>query len=295
MRTVWRLGAILGTALGLTAREARAEVYGFTNDKGILILSNVPSDPRMRLIAGGGTESPGRSWHYKGHYDPLILGAAQQVGLDQALVKAVIAIESGFDRFALSRKGAQGLMQLMPETARRYGVSNIYDPSQNVRAGSRHLRDLLDEFGDLPLALAAYNAGAEVVRKLGRIPPYRETLNYVRRVLAVYRAGSRISITKGGKIYTIGSGGRVETRPAPMAAANQASPRESEPETLPGESSPANEPAPAGPSAQGALAPGGGRAREEPDGPVYFRYRDPSGVIYITRTKPTTGDYEILR
>jgi soluble lytic murein transglycosylase-like protein len=103
--------------------------------------------------------------------------------LPPALVKAVIAAESRFDTAAVSRAGAKGLMQLMPATARRYGVRDPLDPLQNLRAGARHLRDLLDEFGgDLTLALAAYNAGSGAVRRHGGVPDYRETREYVRKV-----------------------------------------------------------------------------------------------------------------
>jgi soluble lytic murein transglycosylase-like protein len=98
-------------------------------------------------------------------------------------------VESGYDPHAVSRAGAVGLMQLMPDTARRYGVRNLRDPAQNVQAGARYLRDLMGKFdNDLTLALAAYNAGEEAVAQYGnRIPPFRETLNYVPKVLDVYR------------------------------------------------------------------------------------------------------------
>jgi Transglycosylase SLT domain len=119
--------------------------------------------------------------------DMIALAAAGE-GVDPALVEAVVAVESDFSPFAVSRKGAMGLMQLMPETARRYGVANAFDPRQNLIAGIRHLRDLLRLFGgDLPHALAAYNAGANAVLTYRGIPPYRETHEYVRMVLARYR------------------------------------------------------------------------------------------------------------
>jgi hypothetical protein len=209
------------TLLGSFATETHGQVYGYTDEHGKLVLSNVPSDDRMRLIAEGSAENAGRVWKYSGQYDDVILEAATRARLDSSLVKAVIAVESGFNRFARSHKGAMGLMQLMPGTCRRYGVVNPYDARQNVHAGAIHLRDLLDEFDDLHLSLAAYNAGATPVRKYGRIPPYRETRDYVRKVMAIYRAGSKISITKGGNVYTINRGGRtrVEKAPASIKAA----------------------------------------------------------------------------
>lgn len=115
-------------------------------------------------------------------YDEIIRAAAARHNLDFGLVKAVIHTESGFDPNARSGPGAQGLMQLMPATARRYRVADAWDPAQNIEAGSRHLRYLLNRYGELPLALAAYNAGEGNVDKYGGIPPFPETRDYVQRV-----------------------------------------------------------------------------------------------------------------
>jgi soluble lytic murein transglycosylase-like protein len=112
-------------------------------------------------------------------------------GIDPALVRAVIKTESNFNRYAVSNKGALGLMQLIPETGRRYGVRDFFDPQQNVDGGVRYLRFLLEKFnGNLDLSLAAYNAGENLVERLGRIPPIPETTNYVRRVRANYKQKS---------------------------------------------------------------------------------------------------------
>jgi hypothetical protein len=121
--------------------------------------------------------------------DALIRGAAARSGVDPQLVFAVMRQESSFNWRALSPKGASGLMQLMPATARRFGVQNIFDPAQNIEGGTRYLRFLLDTFGgDVELALAGYNAGEHAVARYGnRVPPYRETQDYVRRISAHYQ------------------------------------------------------------------------------------------------------------
>ena len=122
-------------------------------------------------------------------YAELIATAAATHGVDPTLVRAVIEVESAFQADARSPKGAMGLMQLMPATARQYQLDDPFDPQANVDAGIRHLRSLLDRF-ELTLALAAYNAGEGAVRKFGGIPPYRETRDYVSRVLSLARLGS---------------------------------------------------------------------------------------------------------
>ena len=115
-------------------------------------------------------------------YSALIDKLAAEHGVDPRLVKAIIRVESAFQERARSRKGAMGLMQLMPETARRYAVRDPYEPRSNIEAGIRHLRSLLERFTE-PLALAAYNAGEAAVRRFGGVPPYPETRDYVGRVL----------------------------------------------------------------------------------------------------------------
>jgi hypothetical protein len=122
-----------------------------------------------------------------GPFTELIAAAAERHGVSPRLLQAVIRVESNFERRARSRKGAMGLMQLMPKTARQYAVTNPYDPRANIEAGTRHLRMLLDRF-DVSLALAAYNAGEGAVRRFGGIPPYPETRDYVRRILRLVDA-----------------------------------------------------------------------------------------------------------
>ena len=117
-------------------------------------------------------------------YDPIIESAAMRHAVDARVVKAVIQVESAFQPRARSSKGAKGLMQLMPKTARQYNARNPYDPKSNIEAGTKYLKRLLDEF-ELPLALAAYNAGEGAVRRFGGIPPYAETQAYVSKILGL--------------------------------------------------------------------------------------------------------------
>ena len=125
-------------------------------------------------------------------FKPMILKVAQETAMSPQLLQAVISVESGYDAKAVSRKGAQGLMQLMPQTAQRFGVRNALDPAQNVRGGALYLKWLLDYFnGDLTLALAGYNAGEnEVVRAGYRVPPFKETRAYVPKVLSRFNGTS---------------------------------------------------------------------------------------------------------
>lgn len=122
-------------------------------------------------------------------YDPIVRRLAGAYGIDSGFIHAVILAESNYDSFALSEKGAMGLMQLMPETAEQYGVRNVFDAAQNIEGGVKYLKDLIGLFkGDTRLVLAAYNAGQEAVKKYGRrIPPYQETRDYISRVMASYK------------------------------------------------------------------------------------------------------------
>ena len=127
-----------------------------------------------------------------GPYGEIITSVAQTHGVDPLLVRALIHVESGDRPTAKSHKGAMGLMQLMPSTARLYKVRNPYDPKANIAAGVKHLKSLLDRMGGaVELALAAYNAGEGAVKKFNGIPPYRETRDYVSRILSIARPGAR--------------------------------------------------------------------------------------------------------
>ena len=125
---------------------------------------------------------------FRNTFDSLIRQSADKHKINRGLVKAVIHTESGFNPQALSKPGAQGLMQLMPATADIYGVTDPFDPSQNVQAGTQHLKYLLDKYNQIELALAAYNAGEGNVKKYGGVPPFTETRDYIKRVMSRYHS-----------------------------------------------------------------------------------------------------------
>lgn len=181
-------------AIGAAA-PVQAEVYWFTDENGVTHFSNVPTDARyvpfIRDGRGKTARKPATSIapHLKARYASMIDSIAHIYSLESELIHAVVSVESAYDASAISEKGAAGLMQLMPATARRYGVIDRFDPVQNLHGGAKYLSDLLRMFnGDVSLSLAAYNAGERnVIRHGNRIPPFSETRNYVPRVLDLYR------------------------------------------------------------------------------------------------------------
>jgi soluble lytic murein transglycosylase len=182
------LSALLAALLIGAPAGAGGPIYSFIGPDGVIHFTDTPRDARYRKLPepkrGG---APKLRVPRRGEYDGLIGLTARENEVEPALVKAVIAAESNFDPEAVSRKGAQGLMQLMPVTATDLGVDDPLRPTENVRGGTRYLRLMLDRYGDLERALAAYNAGPAAVDRYGGIPPYRETQDYVRRVLTYYR------------------------------------------------------------------------------------------------------------
>ena len=185
--------------MGAALSHAGQPLYRYTDSEGTVHFTNVPNDRKFHRVFltdrglvrdGLGRLRGGQVPEYQG-YDRLIQRAANAYSVDPALVKAVIAAESNFDPAATSHKGAQGLMQLMPKTARGLGVSNPYSAQDNVLGGARYLREMLDRYGDMSRALAAYNAGPKAVDRYRGIPPYAETQQYVSRVLHYYRGYHR--------------------------------------------------------------------------------------------------------
>lgn len=180
--------------LGLALPQAgHADIYSHVDEDGAVHLSNHATDRRFALFirepAPSGRAAPLEPPSEAMPYAELVDEAAHRQGLDSALIHAVIAAESAHNPAAVSTKSARGLMQLMPATVARYGITDVHDPAQNIQGGSRYLKDLLQRFGsDLGLTLAAYNAGENAVARHGnRIQPYRETLGYVTKVLDRYR------------------------------------------------------------------------------------------------------------
>jgi soluble lytic murein transglycosylase-like protein len=186
---VLRITVLAAVAATFAPATASAQIYAWRDANGTLVLSDrelntptkiyeVPGAPSYRTTTAAEEQAVSAP-----RFDDLVVAHAQRHALRPELVRAVIQVESGFNPLATSPKGAMGLMQLMPATARALGVRNPYDPAENIRGGTAYLRQLLDKYdGNEQLALAAYNAGSGAVDRYGSVPPYRETRDYVRRV-----------------------------------------------------------------------------------------------------------------
>ena len=169
----------------VSAGPVQAAIYSFIDENGVAHFSNVPVDSRYRLKASP-TVVPQKNGVEE--YDNHIHQAARRHQVDPLLIKAIVEVESAFDRYAVSKKGAIGLMQLMPETAEDMQVVDPFDPGENIHGGTRYLKKNLDRFNNnLEMSLAAYNAGPGRVRAAGRIPGIPETQTFIKRVLTSYR------------------------------------------------------------------------------------------------------------
>jgi hypothetical protein len=236
-----------------------AQVYTRRNANGVVEATNVPDSPGFSLTyPGKGTLIHSRGFQraraYWSMYDHHVEEAAALHQVSPDLVRSVMAVESEFDQWAVSSKGARGLMQLMPATARRLGVSDSFDARQNIFGGTQYLRMLLDQFGgDVALALAAYNAGPNAVLRYGGIPPYRETRGYVQ------------------KVQTQLGTGFAAPAPSSNAAAFYV---------------PSTALRPAAPSAPAAPRP----RKVEPARPrTYYRWRDERGLTHVAEGPPPEG------
>jgi hypothetical protein len=254
-------------ALGLLAADlpAGAQVYTRENANGVVEATNIPGQSGYRLTyPGKGTLIHSHRFRgsYSGEFDHHIDAAASLHQLSPGLIKAVIAVESEFDRWAVSSKGAQGLMQLMPFTARRFGVTDAFDARQNIFAGAQYLRILLDLFqGNLDLALAGYNAGENAVRRYGGVPPYRETRRYIRKIRGLLSTDSSAAGgTSDAASFFVPSSTRLQRSPRPKA--RQARPRR--------------------------VAPVRPR--------IYYLWREPNGLTHVAEEPPADGTvYTMIR
>ena len=206
---------VLSGSTLMAVPSSRAEIYQYIDANGTISLTNVPSDIRYRRV----DLHPNRLHPTisERELEPMINRVSRQHHLHPALIRAVIKAESDFDPHAVSRAGAIGLMQLMPQTAVRLDVRNLYDPEDNIGGGTKYLRQLLDRFrGNLPLALAAYNAGEHVVDRYRALPPIDETRQYVHKVLRYYRFFLTRDLASTG--HVIPSSEYATSRPAPVAS-----------------------------------------------------------------------------
>ncbi len=195
LKRMKRLFTLLLGVLLLLPLMAQAEIYKYRGPDGSFHFTDRPMARSYKLLwrsgkskSKKGSYSLAKMRENKTRLTPLIEEVAKELRIHPGLLHAMVRVESGYNPKAVSKKGAQGLMQLMPETASRYGVADSYDPKQNLEGGARYLSDLLREFEyDIKLALAAYNAGENAVKRYGNtIPPYPETINYVDKVLGEY-------------------------------------------------------------------------------------------------------------
>jgi soluble lytic murein transglycosylase-like protein len=205
---------LLTAVLVAPAMPAQAQIYSWRDDSGTLVLSNKPRQgaapvtsyavPKTEAVRTTRPAAANRSRLY----DEVIVEHSRMHNIRPDLVRAVVQVESAFNPYAVSPKGAQGLMQLMPATQRTLGVTNPFNPFENIRAGVRYLRQLLDRYNnDEALALAAYNAGPTAVAKYGeKVPPYQETRNYVFKVnqLAGPKAPPPTQIYRGADVTSDG-------------------------------------------------------------------------------------------
>lgn len=177
---------VVATVLFLMWTSASADIYRYQDEQGVWHFTNIKSDKRYKLYFRTSVREPTQ---YIKDYEGLIKQASEKFSVDPYLVKAVIKAESDFDYQAVSNKGAQGLMQLMPETADDMEVADPFNPEENIFGGTRYLSLLMERYdNDKNLALAAYNAGPERVEEYKGIPPFTETQQFIKRVLYYYKA-----------------------------------------------------------------------------------------------------------
>lgn len=189
------VSAFLVVLLGVTAAEA--DIYRYADEDGVICYTDAPLNKKAERIlktepaSSIEPQSKSNGTRRATDFNGIVIDKASKYAIDPSLVHAVIKTESNGNPYAVSRKGAMGLMQLMPGTANDLEVRNPFDPEENIDGGTKYLRDLIERFkGDLTLALAAYNAGPKAVEKRGSVPEITETKQYVRKVLSLYNGNS---------------------------------------------------------------------------------------------------------
>jgi hypothetical protein len=268
-RTSAGVGVLLAVTTLAVVPEARADIYTRVNGSGVTEATNLPNDKDFKLTyrspKGIVIHSPGFSLRPSANhdFDHHIMAASVHHGISQDLIRAIIQVESQFDRLAVSTAGARGLMQLMPATARAMGVTDTFDARQNIFGGTKYLRLLLGLYGgDIAMAAAAYNAGETAVARYKGIPPYKETQNYVRKVNAILgTAVATVAEEIPALFIAPGDGARASRTPARVPAA-----------------------------ARGAKAPA-----LKPGPRIYYRWKDAKGVVHMTQSPPTTGEYSTIK
>ena len=180
-------GLMLLTLLLVMPVTVTADIYMFVDKDGVTHFTNTPTSPKFQMFIKGRHPRSGSTLN-KTRYDHLIKKAARKFNVSFSLIKAIIEVESGYNARAVSSKGARGLMQIMPSHFNELNISDPFEPFQNIMGGTRYLTKLMHQYkGNVAHALAAYNAGPGAVDKYNGIPPFRETRNYVRKVMALHR------------------------------------------------------------------------------------------------------------